>query len=460
MPQKPKSDQPVSSPRGTGVPPVTRHGQDGRATDTARDETLGSSHQVPAKMRALVLDGVGFEHLRVDTVPTPRPGPQQLLARVDAAGICTSLLKLIEQGADHKLVYGWDIGRYPLILGDEGSVTLREVGVDLRDRYRPGERYVIQPAVDHAPILHRERYRDEGKGIEKVAVGYTLAGHLSEYILITEEVLAAGCLLPVPDPAFPYSHAAMSEPLSCVISAQDHHLHLRQANPLCPREVMKGLKPGGVTVIVGAGAMGRMHVDLAMSYRPRAIVSCDLVESRLELVKSLFGPRAEKLGTALHTVNPATGDLKRVVDELTGYAGADDVIVAVGSPEVIESAQNLATRGGVLNLFGGLKKGEDIVGLDTGIVHYKEINVTGSSGGSPWDVARALELMAAKEIDAGAHITRIGDLDHALDFLHMIKAQEIDGKAVVYPHRRTREILRVKSWMAQDEAQYLQGSEH
>jgi NADPH:quinone reductase-like Zn-dependent oxidoreductase len=47
-------------------------------------------------MRALVLDGIGFDHLRVRKVPTPRPGPKQMLARVDAAGICTSLIKLIE----------------------------------------------------------------------------------------------------------------------------------------------------------------------------------------------------------------------------------------------------------------------------------------------------------------------------------------------------------------------------
>ena len=84
--------------------------------------------QIPKEMRALVLDGVGFDHVSIRTVPTPRPGPGQLLARVDAAGICTSLIKLIEQGPKHKQIYGWDIGRWPLILGDEGAVTLIEIG--------------------------------------------------------------------------------------------------------------------------------------------------------------------------------------------------------------------------------------------------------------------------------------------------------------------------------------------
>jgi threonine dehydrogenase-like Zn-dependent dehydrogenase len=411
---------------------------------------------IPDEMRAVVLDGAGFSHLAVRKVPTPRPGPQQMLARVDAAGICTSLIKLIEQGPNHPLLSGWDITRFPLILGDEGSVTVVEVGSDLRARYCPGQRYVVQPAVDSAPINHRERYRDHARGINKVAVGYTLGGHLAEYILITEEILAAGCLLPLPDPALPYAHAALSEPFSCVISAQDHHVHLTQGSPLGPRGVVKGLKAGGVTVVLGAGAMGRMHVALAMSYRPRAIVAADLVESRLEVVRRLFGPRAAELGIALRTLNPSHEDLKQAVSDLTNYAGADDVIVAVGARQVIADAQNLVGRGAVLNLFGGLKKDEDTVGFDTSLVHYKEINITGSSGGSPWDVARTLELMAAGEIDAGDHIARIGDLAHAADFLQMIKAHAIDGKAVVYPHRPSEEIRSVKSWTALDERDYLQ----
>jgi threonine dehydrogenase-like Zn-dependent dehydrogenase len=413
------------------------------------------TQSIPLDMRALLLSGVGFGHLQVQRMPTPRPGPRQMLARVDAAGICTSLIKLVEQGPTHPQLYGWDLERFPVILGDEGSVTLVEVGQELKDRYHPGERYVIQPAVLHPPINHPERYREGGRGIVKVSVGYTLSGHLAEYILITEEIVAAGCLLPLRDPSLPFAHAALSEPLSCCVSAQDHHVHLVQETLPGPRQIIKGLKPGGVTVVIGAGAMGRMHVDLALSYRPRAIAVADLLEARLELVKTLLGPRASKAGIDLRVVNPAVTDLNKFVNQLTNYAGADDVIVAAGSKKAIESAQSLVGRGAVLNLFGGLKKGEDVIGLDTGIVHYKEINVTGSSGGCPWDIARTLELMAKGELSAACHITRIGDLEHAIGLLTMIVAQEIDGKAVVYPHRRCSEIRAVTSWSAQDEAEYL-----
>ena len=410
---------------------------------------------IPSEMRALVLDGTGFEHLKIRKVPTPRPGPGQMLARVDAAGICTSLIKLVEQGPKHQQVYGWDLERWPLILGDEGAVTLVEVGAELQKTYHPGERYVVQPAIDHAPINHLERYRDGGRGIHKVAVSYTLGGHLAEYILIPEEVLVADCLLPLPSPKLAYSHAAMAEPISCAVSAQDHHVHLAQNNGLAERSVSKGLKPGGVTVIVGAGAMGRFHVELALAYHPRLVVVADFIEERLELVKRLFAARARQSGVDLITFNPSKADLKAFVNEQSHYLGADDVIIAVGARSAIEDAMNYLAPGAVLNLFGGLKKGDEIVGFDTLAIHYKSINVTGSSGGSPWDIARTLELMASGEFDPGVHITRIGDLEHAIELLKMIKAQQLDGKAIVYPHRRTEAIQTVQAWTAVDEQKYL-----
>ncbi len=408
-------------------------------------------------MRALTLSGAGFEHLALREVPVPEPGPGQMLARVDAAGICTSLIKIIEQGASHSQIYGWDLARYPLILGDEGAVTLLKVGEKLSGRYQAGQRCAVQPAVDHEPVNWRERYRDNSRGVARVAVGYTLPGHLAEYILLTEEAIEAGCVLPLPDDSLPAAHAAAAEPISCCISAQEHHLHLTQERPDAPRAAEKGLKPGGVTVIIGAGAMGRMHVDVALSYRPRAVVCADLIPERLELVARLFDERARARGVELCAVNAKEKNLAEFVAELTDHGGADDVIVAVGSPPAIESAPALCGRGAVLNLFGGLKKGEDIVSLDTGAVHYREIVVTGSSGGSPWDLARALELMAGGEIETAAHITRIGDLTHVPELIARIKARDLDGKAIVYPHRRTDEVLAVERWTAADEKSYLSG---
>ena len=413
---------------------------------------------IPDTMRALVLEGIGFDHMGVRSVPTPRPGPRQLLARVDAAGVCSSMLKIIDQGSNHPMLFGWDVAKHPLILGDEGSITLVEIGEELRGRYQLGGRYVIQAAVDHSPINHPERYRNSGKGIERLGVGYTLPGHLAEYMLVTEEILEADCLLPILDRPLPCAHAALGEPLACIISAHDHHMHLVQETPLSQRKVLKGLRPGGVTVIIGAGTMGRMHVDLALSYRPRAVVSVDHHDERLERVRALFGGRALRLGTVLQTVNSSVTDLKECVNTLTDGRGADDVIVAAGSGKAMEAAQELPARYAVLHLFSSLRKGENIINLDTTTVHYREINVTGSAGGTPWDVARALDLMASGEIDPGAHISRIGELDHVIEFLKMTQARRIEGKAVVYPHLRSGKIRAVSSWSADDERAHLAGS--
>jgi threonine dehydrogenase-like Zn-dependent dehydrogenase len=412
---------------------------------------------IPEEMRALVLDGSGWNHLAVRRVRVPRPGPRELLARVDCAGICTSLLKLIDQGPDHPLMYGRDITRYPAILGDEGSITLVEIGAALTERFFPGQRFVMQPAIDHAPINDLDLYRDRGHGISKVAAGYTLPGHLAEYILVSEEALAASCLIPIPDPTMPFAHAALTEPLSCAVSSQEHHLHLFYKDPLSPRSIIKGIKPGGVLVVIGAGVMGRMHIDIGFTYSPRVIVVSDLIKNRLACVENLFRGRAQKIGIHLRLVQTGQEDITQVVSDLTDGLGADDVIVAVGSPKAITSAEPLVGRGGVLNLFGGMPHGQEYIPFNTQTIHYGEINITGSSGGYPWDMVRTLELIAAGTIDPAAHITRIGDLDHAPELLNMVKMQSLDGKAIVYPHQKTSTILSAAHWSGADEQSYLSG---
>lgn len=415
----------------------------------------GEVGEIPAEMRATVLAGTGTGSLAVRSVPVPRPGPRQLLARVDAAGICTSVNKLIDQGAEHPLMHGWDPAVHPAIVGDEGVVTLVKIGADLAERWSPGQRCAVQPAVDIAPINHLERYRDHARGVAKIAVGYSLPGLLAEYILIGEEVLEAGCLLPLPDEALPAGHAAIAEPISCIISSHAHHMHLSQPDRTKAREATSGLRRGGVVVIIGAGPMGRMHVDLAIAARPAVVVVTARREERLQWLHDTFGERAAAAGVQLVTVNARTGDLAATVERVTGSRGADDVIVTAADGAVMEMAQHLLARYGVLDLFAGLPPGKETIGIDERFVHYQEINITGSSGGGPWDVIETLRLMAAAEIDAGAHIGHVGDLAHAPELLQMARDGRVQGKAIVYPHRRADGIIDVARWSAEDERRYL-----
>jgi len=90
-----------------------------------------------------------------------------------------------------------------------------EVGSELQQTYQPGERFVIQRRWTTPPSTTRSAIAMAGAGIHKVAVSYTLPATWQNISLIPEEVLAAGCLLSLPDPSLPHAHAAISEPISC-----------------------------------------------------------------------------------------------------------------------------------------------------------------------------------------------------------------------------------------------------
>ncbi len=405
-------------------------------------------------MTAILACGRGFANLSCAEIPVPRPGPGQILARVDAAGVCTSILKLIDQAGDHTYVNGWDMEKWPIILGDEGSVTLMEVGADLAGQFRPGQRCVIQPALDVAPIRHRERYRNQAGGMNKCAVGYTIQGLLAQYILVQEEVMAAGCLVPVPDNQMPYFAASMGEPISCVVSAQDRHVHLFKNSPLETRRARVGLLSGGVTVVVGAGAMGRIHAELALRFNPATLVVSDLQDERLRRTVETIGAKARAKGTRLVCVPPDA--LAPAVMQESKGRGADDVILAVGIQSVQQKALELLAHGGVANLFGGLPRGKhtlEVSGLD---VHYREIRLVGSSGGDPGDMVAALDAIRRKDIEPGNYVAATGSLDCAIEVLNMIKNSEIDGKAILYPHMRKTPLARVAHWDAAKERQLLE----
>jgi len=410
------------------------------------------TYEVPPTMKAVVFKGLGFKDLAVEEVPVPAVGKNQLLCRVDAAGVCTSIIKILAQGKEHKYFNGWDPARYPVILGDEGSVTVVKVGENLKDRYRVGERYGIQPAVDIEPINFRERYRDNARGMKKCAVGYTLGGNLAQYILIMEEVLEAGCLIPLPAD-LPYFAVSMGEPISCVYSGQERNIHLYKKDPLSPRIPKLGFLVGGTGVVIGAGVMGRIHVEMAMRFRPRNLIVSDINRERLKKVERQLGNKARRLGINLVTVGAE--ELGKKVFELSGGNGADDVILAVGVQAVQQDAFGLLGKGGVINLFGGLPKGKNILQLDAIQVHYDEIKVVGSSGGEPSDIIATLKAMADGDIDPGNYVYGVGVLDHAPMILKGIEENRVDGKAILYPHISLKDFRRVEYWDGKMEEELL-----
>ncbi len=404
-------------------------------------------------MQAVRLHGQGFENIHVESIPIPRPNDNQILVRVDAAGVCSSILKLIAQGSRHTFINGWNLHEFPVILGDEGCVTIVEPGKNVADRFPVGKRYATQPAVNHPPINHRERYSNNGDNMEKVAVGYSLPGHLSEYMLITEETIAAECLVPLPSDEIPFFAGALCEPLSCVISAQNRHVHLHQATPASSRTPTLGLLKHGIAVIIGAGPMGRLHAEAALRFSPRHLIIMDILEERLKWIYKYLSHKAKQTHTQLHAVLSSEG--LSLLNKVSHKRGADDIIAAVGDRTIQTETQQWLAQGGVLNLFGGLKKGEHIIELDSIRVHYDEIRICGSSGGSPADVTEALRMVASNEIDPGIHLDMVGSLDQFPQALDLIKNRKVEGKIVLYPHIRQTNLMRIKGWNQITESAFL-----
>jgi L-iditol 2-dehydrogenase len=329
------------------------------------------------------------------------------------------------------------------------------VGEGLTADLAVGTRYAVQPAIPSCPRHHRERYRDNAVGVEKIAIGYTLDGLFAEYVLITEEVIETGCLLPLPDPAMPSFAAALAEPLSCVVSAQEHSLHLLKEGPSAARQAHLGLKPGGIVAVLGAGPMGRLHVEVAMSYRPRAVIVSDPLAGRLAKLRGGVEEKARRQGAKLVLTDP--DHFEQVLHTESGGRGADDIIVALGLRQVQERAFELLAPGGVLNLFGGLKLGDHVLSLDSRRLHYDSVTAVGSSGGDPSDVAKALSLLADGTIDAGNYIAAVGGLDAAKDLVEAVRAQRLEGKGVIYP--AVRGPLRpVDRWEAAQEQEFIRAT--
>jgi L-iditol 2-dehydrogenase len=407
---------------------------------------------VPGEMTALVLAGKGFENLGLRRIPVPRPGPDQFLARVDAVFACSSDGKLIESGKDHPLLAGWDSARWPVVIGHEGCITAVEVGENLINKIRAGRTFALQPAINAGPVNHRERY-PEAETVRKVAIGYTLGGLFAEYILIQEEVIETDSLIPYDSAKVPYFAAAFSEPLSCVYSSQNQVAHIYKNGPTSPREVRLGLKENGVVLVLGAGPMGILHADLAITHRPRAIIVSEPLEERRRQASSLIAAKARARGVEFIVTTPQ--ELSQTISKITKGRGVDDCITALGIAKIQEESLGYLAKGGVAAFFGGARAGESLITVDTRRIHYDSISMVGSSGGDPSDVHAVMALLEKGEISPELYVKRVGGLDAAQDLIKSVRRQSFFGKGLIYPCLR-HPLFAVDSWSREKEAEFLE----
>lgn len=410
-------------------------------------------YKVPDTMWVLMLSGAGKEHLKLQEIEVPKCGNREILARVDAVIACSSDIKLVDQGSQHPLMYEWNLSKHPAVIGHEGAITVVKVGEELKNQYRMGQRFAVQPAIPSGPRIHKQRYKNKGNDISKIAIGYTLPGLFAEYVLIPEEVIDTGCLLPFPSENIPYFGAALAEPISDVIAAQERMVHILKYSPSAKRKAVIGPKKGGATLVIGAGPMGLMHIEVAMSYYPRIIIVSEIMEKRRSRAVDLFKERANLLGIRMIPTTPS--ELQAIIDDETDSKGVDDVIVALGIAEIQEKSLKYLAFGGVSNFFGGTKHNKRMITVDTHRIHYDSVTVVGSSGSDPSDVARVLDMISNGQIDPGNYVVKSGGLDAATSLIGLVRRREIDGKGVIYPHTRGH-LFDIKHWNLEKEKNYLE----
>jgi L-iditol 2-dehydrogenase len=329
-------------------------------------------------VEALVYHGPG--DLRVEDRPTPRPGPGEAVLRVGACGICGTDLRIAS--GKHR-AYPPGTVRVP---GHEVAGRIEAVGdgVDLEEG---------QPAFV-APNVGCGRCRQCRAGrvnlcVRPEAIGIHRDGGFAERLLLPASLLSQGNVLPVPEAA-DLRAVALVEPLACV---------LRGARTC-------DIRAGDLVVIVGAGPVGLMHLLVARLAEPGVVVVSQRSEDRRRLALA-WG--------ADHAVAPE--NLPAAVMDLSDERGADVVIVAAPSAEAQRQALEIAAPAARINFFGGLPRDGSVVELDTNLIHYKELVVTGTTANTTEDCRRALELVLDGSIDTAALVSRsypLGEADEAL----------------------------------------------
>ncbi len=366
--------------------------------------------------KALRLYGAG--DLRLETFELPEITENEILAEVISDSICMSTYKCATLGENHKRVPK-DVAEHPVIMGHEFAGNILQVGKAHRDRFSPGMKFTLQPALNYKGSMASPGY------------SYRYFGGDTTFCIIPSEVMELGCLLEYKGEA--YFEASLAEPMSCSIGAFHACFHTKMG----VYQHDMGIREGGkMAILAGAGPMGLGAVDYALhgDRRPRQLIVTDINEERLTRARELF-PRedAKRIGTDLEFINTANlPDAASVLRE-KAEGGFDDIFVFAPVRQVAELASAILGRDGCLSFFAGPQDAEFKAELNYYDVHYNSTHVIGTTGGNTQDMMEALELSSSGRTTPAVMVTHIGGLDVAKETtLHL--PQIPGGKKLIYTH--------------------------
>lgn len=365
----------------------------------------------------------GKNDLRLEEFELPAIREDEILAKVICDSICMSSYKATHEADIHKRVPR-DVAQNPTIIGHEFAGELVEVGGKWKDRFKAGDKFSIQPALN---------YKDGPMGLYS-APGYSYRniGGDATYVVIPNEVMEQNCLLHYMGNGF--YPASLSEPLSCVIGAMHANYHTIQGSYVHQMEIKDG---GNMAILAGVGPMGLAAINYVINRpdrKPKFVVVTDINQSRLDRAALLYSPEeAAKQGIELKYVN--TGDMQNPTAELramTGDYGYDDVFVFAPVVPIIEQGDDLLALDGCLNFFAGPAKTDFKAPFNFYNVHYARTHIVGTSGGNNDDMLEALDLMS-KGLDPAGLVTHIGGIDAVIDTT-MNLPDIPGGKKLIYTH--------------------------
>lgn len=369
------------------------------------------------KTRAVRLHGV--MDLRLEEIELPEIKDGEILACIISDSICMSSYKAASQGAAHKRVPD-DVAENPVIIGHEFCGKIVKVGAKWADKFKAGDKFVIQPAINYKGSLASPGY------------SYKYCGGASEYVIIPEEVMLMDCLLPYNGDAFFYG--SLSEPMSCIIGGYHACYHTKPGVYTHDMGVTEG---GNMAILAGAGPMGLGCADYAIhgGRAPKMLIVTDLDDARLKRAEKLLPPEeAKKLGVDLRFIN--TGSIENPVEylrSLTGGEGFNDVFVYAPVKLVVEMGDALLARDGCLNFFAGPTNPEFSAMFNFYNVHYLSTHIVGTSGGNTDDMREAIKLMETKAINPAGMITHVGGLNACAETT--MNLPKIKGaKKLIYTH--------------------------
>lgn len=367
------------------------------------------------KAKAAVLSGK--KKIQVKEIDLPPIGREELLVKNISNSICLSTYKAAVLGEEHKRVPE-DIKNHPAITGHEFAGIIMEVGEDLKNQFKEGDKFVLQPAMG-LPTGYSAGY------------SYEYFGGNATYCIIPKVAIDKGCVLPYK--ANYFANASLSEPMSCIIGAYHAQYH---TEPYVYEHFM-GVKNAGKLALMGcAGPMGIGAIDYAIHgpVTSKLIVVTDIDEERLQRARTLIPEDdAAKRGKKLIYLNTRELDAVSELMEISGGTGYDDVFVFAASEPLLKQADAILGNDGCLNFFAGPTNKEFKVPFNYYNVHYESTHIVGTSGGSTGDMLECLELSSQGNLNPSFMITHIGGLNAAPDTI--LTLPEIPGgKRIIYPH--------------------------